>query len=127
MKRLRIFALAAVAALSAACSAPGAVAQHVEPVSAGGVTSGTLLDERALYAAEAVYNVAANAYVTLDGRGLLPPALKARVRPLLLDAFAALQAARSAYRLGDAGGFTAKIAAVRDLATRARALMPAAN
>lgn len=121
--------LAAVMSLGLAACNPSpnlnSNSEHVAPTSGGGATSNTLVDERSLFAAESAYNVAAHAYVTFDASGQLSPALKAQTRPMLIEAYAALQAARSAYTLGDAGTFGAKISAVMDLAARVRAILPA--
>lgn len=87
-------------------------------------TRGSLNDERALYAVEAAYNVAAHAYVTADTAGQLPAALKARVRPVLVSSYQALLAARAAYAAGDAATFTAQARAAVEFATQARELIP---
>lgn len=87
-------------------------------------TSGTLRDEQALFAVEAAYNVAANAYVTADSRGLVTPDVRERVRPLLIQSYQALELARTAYRVGDATTFAAQAAEATSLAIRARDLIP---
>lgn len=66
-----------------------------------GLTKGTLLDEKALFAAETAYNVPAHAYVTFDGTGKLPANVKAVAKPLLVQAYDALKLARTAYAAGD--------------------------
>lgn len=124
LKMLAAFACLALAACQPSPASLNSNSEHVATNSDGGATSGTLVDERALYAAESAYNVAAHAYVTLDANGQLSPALKAQARPLMADAYAALLAARTAYRAGDAGTFSAKVSAVMDLAARVRALLP---
>lgn len=92
------------------------------PVSAVS-TQNTVLDERALWAAEAAYNVPAQAYVRADQDGTLPASVKATVQPLLIKAYAALKAARSAYAIGDAANFNAQIAAAKSLAAQAKAIV----
>jgi hypothetical protein len=87
----------------------------------------TVMDERAMYAAEALYNVPAQAYVTADTRGLLTPAVRAAVRPILIQARQALLAVREAYRVGDATTFGQRVAALRSLKDRAMSLLPATN
>lgn len=87
-------------------------------------TQGSLRDEQALFAVEAAYNVAANAYVSADSRGVLPAAVKARAQPILVSAYRALEAARTAYRIGDATTFAAQASEATRLASQARALIP---
>lgn len=97
------------------------------PPATSGPAGRTVADERLLYAAEAAYNVPAHAYVTADSRGQLPPALKARIRPLLIDAYARLQDARRLYNLGNAQNFRDAANAAIGLANSARDLMPASS
>lgn len=87
-------------------------------------TQGTLVDERALFAAEAAYNVAAHAYLTADDRGQLPAGVRATARDALIKSFDALEVARRAYAAGDAPTFAAQAAAVIALAADARRLIP---
>jgi hypothetical protein len=82
------------------------------------------MDEKAMYAAEAFYNVPAQAYVKANSNGQLSPSLKATLKPLLIKAKELLDGVRAAYRLGDASGFSAKYAALKDVAERAKALIP---
>ena len=88
------------------------------------IAATTAVDDRAMFAVEAAYNVPAHAYVTADANGLLTPAVKAQAKPLLLQAYEALELARAAYQAGNAAGFEAQAAAVQDLANRANALIP---
>jgi hypothetical protein len=81
-------------------------------------------DEKALYGAEAAYNVAAHAYVTADGTGKLTPELKAQAKPLLLQAHSALMTARSAYKLGATCDLFEAISGVKSLADQAKAILP---
>lgn len=124
-----IMAIAGAAALAlAACahnpgpsgpgsgSGPGATVDP--PTSASEV-----LDERALFAAEAAYNVAATAYVAADSRDVLPPAVAARAQPLLAKAYVALRGARVAYAASDALNFAAFAREATTLATQARVLI----
>lgn len=71
------------------------------------VASASRIDEQALYSVEAAYNVPAHAYVTADGKGLLTPALKAQIKPVLLDAYDAVVTARCAYSYVNTGAFPA--------------------
>lgn len=45
---------------------------------------GTLIDEKVVYSAEVLYNIPAQAYVSADKNGKLTPALKAKLKPLLI-------------------------------------------
>lgn len=45
---------------------------------------GTLIDEKVVYAAEVIYNIPAQAYVSADKNGKLKPELKAKLKPLLI-------------------------------------------
>ncbi|MBY0395656.1 MAG: hypothetical protein K2X91_04185 [Thermoleophilia bacterium] len=131
MKLSRLFALPSLAAVligamvlaSCATVAPpgGPPGSSPSPVVSA---AGTLTDERALYALEAAYNVAAHAYVTADDRGQLSAELKARIRPALTASYAALRAARAAHAAGNADSFATQAAAVVRFANEARALIP---
>ncbi len=90
-----------------------------------GVTSTTRADEALLFAAEAAYNVPADAYVTLNRAGQLPPAIKASAKAFLMSAYARLQDARRLYRLGNARDFRTAANAAIGLANSARAALPA--
>ena len=57
---------------------------------------GTLIDEKVLYAANALYNVPAHAYVTANRNGKLSPELKAALKPKLLTMYRLLQAVKAA-------------------------------
>jgi len=106
---------------SGATSTP--VASASDPAKCG-LAAGTLVDEKALYGAEAAYNVPANAYVTLDANGKLSAETKAKVKPLLIGAYDALKVARSAYSLGDVCSFTGAVNSVRNLTNSAKAILP---
>lgn len=122
MKLLSIAALAAVAILSSGCSGCSTTPDLNKPV-----LGQTVVDEKALYAAEAALfgaNTAAEAAV--DAGILKPGSLDAiKVADYLQTAKAALDAGRAAYRLGDAGTFAAKIGASQTLIAQAWALIPA--
>lgn len=128
MIKLR-FALAIGCLALAACTPSNPVANNTvdpPPRAAPGnsLAEATVMDEKALYAVEAAYNVPAHAYVTADGKGLLNSALKARVKPLLVQAYAALKTARAAYATGNARTFTEAKASVERLAAEASAILP---
>lgn len=44
----------------------------------------TLIDEKVVYAAEVLYNIPAHAYVSADKNHKITPALREKVRPLLI-------------------------------------------
>lgn len=88
------------------------------------LASGQTFDEKALWAAEAIYNGPANAYVNFDAAGQMPPALKAQVRPLLIKGYDALKAARGAYAVGDSCGFFDHVKTMTYFVSTAKALMP---
>lgn len=61
-----------------------------------GAAEGTLIDEKAVYTANALYNVPAHAYVTANRNGQLTPALKAMLKPKLLAMYRLLAAVKAA-------------------------------
>jgi len=132
-------ALSVVLALTACAAQPPASSPSSAPApAAGGILAGTLIDDRVATGLELVYNVPAHAYVTADAAGLITPALKARLKPILANAYAALQVARAAKAVVDSGSAspaqrTAAVAAfssasesVRAFAGQASALIPRA-
>ena len=89
-----------------------------------GVLSGTLVDEKVLYAIEAAdFGVEAAAEAAVDN-GLLTGPAAANAASKLEAAHAALIAARAAYAVGDAKTCAARIAAVQALIADAWALIP---
>lgn len=89
--------------------------------------SATAIDDKAMLAAETVYNIPANAYVTLNNAGKLSADVKATAKPLLIKLAALLGDVRTAYSVGDACTFTAKIAAMQEIKAQVQAALPAAN
>lgn len=83
------------------------------------------LSTTAMYAAEAAYNAPAAAYVSADGRGLLTAPVKAKVKPMLTEAYDWLKKARLFYSARDAVGFCGSTASLKSLAGAALALLPA--
>lgn len=68
-----------------ACSA-NSVLQNLPVVgNVCSAASGTLIDEKVVYGAEALFNVPAQAYVVADKNGKLTPELKAKLKPLLIQ------------------------------------------
>ena len=127
MKKILFLALA----LSACAPIAPIATVSVPPVAANsaavacGLAAGTLLDEKALYGAEAAYNVPASAYVELDSQHLLSASVKASIKPLLINSFAALKVARAAYSVGSACGYREAIANAISFGNQAKALLPA--
>lgn len=124
MKNL-FLALAACAALSA-CATTGTVADVVvvRPSAPSGATAISEAAQKALFAAEAAYNVPADAYVRLNRAGQLPAAVKARAKPVLLQAYQGLQLARQAAAVGDSVGVIFQAGEAQRLAAAAKALLP---
>lgn len=118
----RMFLAAAICAL-AACQPAPAPGNASEPIASAGLGDATVMDEKALYALEAAYNVPAHAYVTADAKGLLNDATKAKVKPLLVKAYDALKLARMAYATGNSANFAEAKANVEDLSKRAAAIL----
>lgn len=125
---MRSFLLACAASASlalAACSpspAPDANASGSVGASAGQVSA---IAATAMYAAEATYNVPAHAYVEADSQGLLSDEVKAKVKPILIDAYEWLLKARSAYEAGDRAGFYEARSNLEQKASAASDLLPA--
>lgn len=133
MKRMLILAAACLSlaacqsgiapAPSNATATPAVEAPSASP-SPAVATGACELSTTAMYAAEAAYNAPAAAYVSADGRGLLTPALKARVKPMLTEAYDWLKKARLFYSARDAVGFCGSTASLKSLAGQALALLP---
>jgi hypothetical protein len=123
MKIATTAALVALSLLGTGCSGCTALSALTNYK---GVLSATTVDEKALYAAEAAFYGANTAAEAAVDNGLLkagsPDAVK--VADWLQQAHQALLVARAAYAAGDAGSFTAKIAAVQNLVAQAWALIP---
>jgi hypothetical protein len=130
---MKLFPLLLVAAMAlSACSpnAPSSAGTNAPPAAAsssGGLLSHTVADEKAMYAAEAAYNVAASAYISADTRGLLSASVKAAVKPKLQAAYAALKTLRDAYALGNTSNFSALYSNAVRLANDAKALLPSSQ
>lgn len=116
-----------------ACAVPGCTANQIansilpgkiETVINEPLGDRTLRDEQGLWAAEAAYNVPAAAYVSAHSRGLVNDDLKAILKPRLITLYDLLKAARTAYRFGDAAGFTAKKEALEALRNEIMPLIP---
>ena len=113
---------------TAACGLTGtAVALVSAATSPAPLGDRLTMDERGLYAMEAIYNVPASAYRTAVQRGLMTPAIRSTVRPILLQMRGIRNAARSAYRIGDATSWNARVAELRNLRDQVTALIPHRN
>lgn len=119
MARKSLFAALALASLSLG----GCAALQAPPAPAAALQA-TALDEKALYAAEALYNVPAQAYVVADGNGQLSPELKTKLKPMLQDAYRVLLAARAAYAAGNATGFANQVNSLKNLGAAIVSLIP---
>ena len=110
-------------ALALTVSLTGCSALTAPPAPASALQA-TAIDEKALYAAEALYNVPAQAYVVADTNGQLSPELKATLKPMLTDAYKVLVAARAAYTAGNATGFASQVEALKNLSAAIVKLVP---
>lgn len=79
-----------------ACSANQALRSAPIIGNVCGAAEGTLIDEKAVYTANAFYNVPAHAYVIANRNGQLTPALKAMLKPKLLAMYRLLAAVKAA-------------------------------
>jgi len=86
-------------------------------------TQSTVLDEKALYAAEAAYNSASFTYLTLVDGGQLDGTKKTMVKDKLILAYAALKALRTAYAVGDSTTLNQQLVAFNALVTDVKGLM----
>lgn len=83
-----------------------------------------VMDEKTAYAAEVLYNIPAQAYVSADTRGLITPTLRATIRPKLIYMASLLDAVRAAYRVGDATSFSQRYRELRALKDQVTPLIP---
>lgn len=85
------------------------------------------MDERGMYAVDLLYVVPADAYRNANEHHLITPDLRARVRPILQQMRQVQLACRTAYRLGDATSWNARVADLQQLKAQVTALLPASN
>ena len=126
--KLSILAVAASLALAACGTTVGPPADVIvvnRPPVPAGTTTISEAAQKALYAAEAAYNVPAQAYVTLNRSGRLPADVKAKAKPLLQQAYQGLKLARQAAAAGDTVGVMFQAGEAQRLAAAAKALLPA--
>jgi hypothetical protein len=120
MRRHLGAALAAVAMLACAPAVTGCA--HL-PAS---IHAPAPIDQaKALYAAEASYRAAIAGVQTAADQGYLKGEGAADAHALVVKAYAALQAARAAYALGDAQTVQDRVAALTAFVTQINALLPA--
>ena len=96
MKKLILVAFASLALSTTACTANQALQSLPVVGDVCTIAEGTLIDDKVLYAANALYNVPAHAYVTANRDGQLTPAVKAVLKPKLLAMYRLLQAVTAA-------------------------------
>ena len=81
--------------------------------------------DKAIYTAEALYNVPAQAYVVADSRNQIPDGVKASIKPKLVSLYDLLKKARAAKAVGDSINLDLIVAAMRPLSNEVQALIPA--
>lgn len=119
MKRLFLAAgLAAVLiATGGASCAPTAPIEVTTPAE-------TTVDEKALFALEAAYNVVGNTYLAAVDTGMLTGARKDEAKLNLDVAYGALRRARTAYEIGNSESFKAQADMARAALDLARRQIP---
>lgn len=88
------------------------------------VCAGQKVDEQLWYAAEAAYNVPAQAYVAAYRRGLISAELKATLKPKLQTMNQVRLAAKAAYLACDAATLQQKLDALKALKAEVDPLIP---
>ncbi len=111
MTLTRSLITAAAAFCLCACTGLGAVSSL--PPNPGTVADQTTLDERGAIAVEIAYQAAAQATEALTDAGLIDGAAAVRVAEIDRKAFAAVQAARRAYDVGNAASYADAIREAR--------------
>ena len=112
---IKLFALAAVALLVAPISGCGTVAKVIGPAPILSPAA-QLQVAKGEYDFEAICNLAAKAFLAIEPN--LSPADKATGKGLAADLHDALIAARNAEAVGDALGFSARLAAIQRLSAQ---------
>ena len=126
MKRFALFAFASLALAACTPTSTGVEPSPTPSESPSPVASATssVVTDQAMYAAEVLYNVPAQAYVAADGAKLISPELKAKLKPMLVQAYSILQGARTAYRLKNALAFASANSELAKLSADIMALIP---
>lgn len=109
-------------AIAIALSMPLAACQNFTP-NVPVTTKSTLLDEKALYAAETAYNTVAYTYIHLSENDQIDGELKATVKGKLLLAADALKALRLAYETGDSNTFASQLVKFNALVNEVKGLL----
>lgn len=78
-----------------------------------------LIDEKVVYAANVLYNIPAQAYVSANNRGQLSAELKARLKPMLVNLYGYTQTIKAAR-----GTVNCDFASMKKLHADVLALMP---
>jgi hypothetical protein len=81
------------------------------------------VDEKAMYAAEATYNVAAKVYLEANRANVLSPSIKSIAKEYLTRAYQYLLAARAAYKLGNATTFNERISDLNAATSQIKTLL----
>lgn len=118
MRKLALTLL--IGASLAGCTTLAGSSVSTSTCASGGVASFTVLDDKAVYAAEALYNVPAYAYVSANKNGTLPASVKAWAKPKLIQLYSMLKLARAAYKAGDVAGFNCQFAAMTNLSNEVK-------
>jgi hypothetical protein len=113
-----------VFAAALACLALAGCNGSIAPPAPATALQGTAVDEQAMYAAEALYNVPAQAYTVADANGQLSPEVKRQAKAMLENAYKVLLIARSAYASGNAEGFNSQVRQLTILSDAIRQLIP---
>lgn len=117
---MRTLILACALALTGCVQGPNSLYLPTAPVvKVCSVADQTLIDEKALYAAEIAYNIPAHAYVSANYSGLLTPELKAVLKPKLTTMYTMLKAIRAAK-----GTVSCDLVAMQKLHNEVVALLP---
>lgn len=124
----KLFALCLALAPICACSTLTAATEIASAATSSAPLGDRItMDERGMYAVEALYNVPAQAYVTADQHHLVTPAIRAQVRPLLQRAHTYLLACRTAYHVGDATSWGQRVSDLQQLKAQIMGLLPASG
>lgn len=109
---LRLTVLFIISLLLSGCAGLGGIVSGIPP-SPSAVADQTTLDERGAIAVEIAYQAAARAVEALTDAGLIEGAAATRVAEVDRKAFAAVQAARTAYDAGNSASYAEALAKAR--------------
>ena len=127
MHKLKGLMTLVLATAIAACAVTGTTTRDAVAIATSSAPIGdrVVMDEKTAYAAEVLYNIPAQAYVSADTRGLISADLRATLRPKLIYLASLLDAVRAAYRVGDATSFAARYRELKALKEQVTPLIPA--